>query len=293
VHDGGFDFRTSSDPPREFLWSQTAWIETTSTGTVTGGENLTHPNVVTKVGSVPGQIVEGGITDQSAGNSDHLHITPSGLVGIGTGPSALAQLQVVLTNDPTPSSISAWDSRHFTVGQAGNTGGIGFSYNATNGYGIIQVVSPGAAWRNLVLQSGGGLVGIGIVPSYLLQLGSDSAGKPSTSTWTVVSDLRLKQNMEPVKDDSLAILDKLNWIRYEYNGKGNTPQGVKGIGLLAQELKERLPEAVRSAKAKLSEDDPEETDLLAIDYHHVIVHSARAIQQLSAEVQQLKAQLKQ
>jgi hypothetical protein len=30
VHDGGFDFRTSTPPSREFLWSQTAWVEVTS-----------------------------------------------------------------------------------------------------------------------------------------------------------------------------------------------------------------------------------------------------------------------
>jgi hypothetical protein len=29
VNDGGFDFRTSVAPPREFIWSQTAWVETT------------------------------------------------------------------------------------------------------------------------------------------------------------------------------------------------------------------------------------------------------------------------
>ena len=29
THDGGFDFRTTDDPAREFIWSQTAWIEAT------------------------------------------------------------------------------------------------------------------------------------------------------------------------------------------------------------------------------------------------------------------------
>ena len=86
------------------------------------------------------------------------------------------------------------------------------------------------------LQAGGGNVGIGIAPTFQFQLGTDSAGKPSTSTWSVVSDIRLKQNIKPVKDDSLAILNKLDWVRYEYNGKAKTPQGLKGIGVIAQEL---------------------------------------------------------
>jgi hypothetical protein len=286
VDDGGFDFR-ATDQQREFIWSQTVWVEVTP---VTGALNLTHPNVVTKVGTA-GQIVEGGITDQSAGNSDKVHITAAGLVGIAGTP--LAQLQVVTANDTNPSNMPVWDSRHFTVGQSGNTGGIGISYNNTNGYGVIQAISPGAAWRSLVLQSGGGFVGIGLggPPGYQLQLGIDSAGKPATSSWSVYSDLRLKQNIEPVQDDSLAILGQLNWIRYEYNGQANTPRGLKAIGLVAQALQQQLPEAVRSSKTKLNETDDGETDVLAIDYHHILVHMARAIQQLNAEVKNLRVLL--
>ncbi len=76
THDAGFDFRTTDAPPREFIWSQTAWVETTS---ISGAVNLTHPNVVTKVGSA-GQIVEGGITDASAGNSGVVKISAAGQV---------------------------------------------------------------------------------------------------------------------------------------------------------------------------------------------------------------------
>ena len=32
THDAGFTFRTTDSPPREFVWSQTAWIETTPPG---------------------------------------------------------------------------------------------------------------------------------------------------------------------------------------------------------------------------------------------------------------------
>ena len=142
----------------------------------------------------------------------------------------------------------------------------------------------------ITLQAGTRNVGIGLSnPTFRLQLASDSAGKPATSTWSVVSDIRLKQNIEPVKDDSLAVLGKLDWVRYQYNGQAKTPRGLQAIGLIAQVLREQLPEAVRSIKSKLKETDEDETDVLTIDYHHVIVHSARAIQQLDAEVKALKA----
>jgi hypothetical protein len=142
----------------------------------------------------------------------------------------------------------------------------------------------------VVLDTGGKL-GLGVTPSFQLQLTTDSAAKPATSTWTVSSDVRLKENIEPVMDDSLAILGALHWVRYEYNGQADTPRGLKAIGLSAQELSRHMPEAVRSVKTKLNENDAEESDVFGIDYHHILVHSARAIQLLDAEVKRLKALL--
>jgi hypothetical protein len=89
ANDAGFDFR-GTDQQREFIWSGSAWVEVTP---VTGALNLTHANVVTKVGSA-GQIVEGGITDESAANSDHVHITAAGNVGINT-PSPTGPLEAL------------------------------------------------------------------------------------------------------------------------------------------------------------------------------------------------------
>ena len=287
THDAGFDFRSTDAPPREFIWSQTAWVETTS---ISGAVNLTHPNVVTKVGSA-GQIVEGGITDQSAGNSGHVNIAPSGNVGFGTG-TAVPSAPVTAWGSFNTPSLTHLSPNNLAVGGIGTQELAVFIVNGAPFPVCLQTrhtISDGFSYP-ICLNPLGGNVGIALTnPSFLFQLGTDSAGKPSTSTWSVVSDLRLKQNIKPVKDDSLAIIGKLDWIRYEYNGMANMPRGEKAIGLVAQELQTQLPEAVRSTKTKLSEADAAETDVLAIDYHHVIVHSARAIQQLSAEVQALKA----
>jgi hypothetical protein len=289
INDAGFTFLATTAPPRQFIWSSSAWVEITS-GDVFGGAGLTHANAVTKVGAA-GQIVEGGITDLSAGNSGKLNITAAGNVGIGTpNPSRLLDLSA-----PSPYmglSTSSGSGQTGLIFQNTNVSGaawmIGHNYAA--GDSNCFVTRLGATGGLLLAPSGGGVgIGVSASPGFQLLLGADSAGKPTTSTWSVVSDLRLKQNIEPVKDDSLAILEKLDWIRYEYNGLASTPKGDKGIGLVAQVLREQMPEAVRSAKAKLNETDGAETDVLAIDYHHIIVHSARAIQQLSAEVKRLGA----
>ena len=296
THDAGFDFR-GTDQQREFIWSQTAWVETTSIG---GAANLTHPNVVTKVGAV-GQIVEGGITDASAGNSGTVQITAPAnpdatlVVATGTSKSGIrvggAEIQSYAVNNSWYAENlyfngSTWTYRNTGYGVALEMGSGQFRFATA----ALGTAGAGVAPQIQAVILNNGFFGIGVdPPTFQLQLGTDSAGKPSTSTWSVVSDLRLKQNIEPVKDDSLAILAKLDWIRFEYNGLAGMPPGEKAIGLVAQELQAQLPEAVRSTKTKLNKTDAEETGVMAIDYHYIIVHSARAIQQLNAELQSLKA----
>jgi hypothetical protein len=56
-------------------------VDVLAENAVLGKANLTNPNVVTKVGAA-GEIVEGGITDESAGASNRVRITAAGNVGI-------------------------------------------------------------------------------------------------------------------------------------------------------------------------------------------------------------------
>jgi hypothetical protein len=129
VDDAGFDFR-ATDQQREFIWSQTVWVETTP---VTGALNLTHPNVVTKVGTA-GQIVEGGITDESAANSDRLHITAAGNVGIGVS-APLFQEHV----------LGPGQSGDYNTAAGSNTGGALFLQDSGAGVGNGGIVIFGAA----------------------------------------------------------------------------------------------------------------------------------------------------
>jgi hypothetical protein len=256
VNDGGFDFR-GTDQQREFLWSQTAWIEITPQPQTPWQSNI-----------------------DGAGHS----LTNISALGIGTAsPQArLDSAGMIRITDlgPVPTSVAALEMFYYPP----TPKAVIEAYD--RGTGLFKTLEING--DPLTLQMNGGRCGIGMVPSYQLQLSTDSAAKPGTSTWNVASDARLKENVQPVTDDSLRILESLDWIRFEYNGSAQMPKGLKTIGLSAQKLQEHLPEAVRGVKGKLTESDPEETELLGIDYHHILVHTARAIQQLSAEIKALK-----
>lgn len=156
-------------------YSNPAWITSLDAGKLTG----TPPAAV--IGSVQTpwlQNINGGnfqlsnVSKIGVGTtSPNATLTVNGNVGISTT-ATFAKVQIVTLNDTTPSTVGAWNNRHFVVGPDGNAGGVGISYNSTSGYGVIQAIQPNVAWQNLVLQSGGGNVGIGTSsPQSSLHLG--------------------------------------------------------------------------------------------------------------------------
>jgi hypothetical protein len=93
--------------------------------------------------------------------------------GIGTS-DPKGKLAVITTSD-TSGTPTAYDDKYFTVGTAGATAGNVFiSYDQTNNRGYIGALSPSVAWRPLILQPGGGNVGIGTAtPAATLDVNGD------------------------------------------------------------------------------------------------------------------------
>jgi hypothetical protein len=167
---------------------------------------------------------------------------------------------------------------------------------------------------NIVLQAYAGNVGIGINPSYRLHLASDSAAKPSTSTWTVASDARLKTNIRPYTKGLSEIL-QISPVNYQYNGKGGIGHGKTKkkdpvtdeeveievvdtelllkthVGVLAQDVQAVIPEAVTSHKGRLNKDDAVETELLDFNSHSLTFILINAVKELKAEIDSLNKQL--
>jgi hypothetical protein len=129
-----------------------------------------------------------------------------------------------------------------------------------------------------------GRVGIGLSnPSYQLHLSLDQAAKPSTSTWTISSDLRLKTILGPYTK-GLPELMRLRPVRYRYlNPKDAVlfaPSVLEkeNVGFIAQEVAMIFPEAVDTAA----------NGYLSLNIHAILIAYLNAIQQLKAENDSLR-----
>jgi hypothetical protein len=146
---------------------------------------------------------------------------------------------------------------------------------------VFETTAPNAiAATEKMRLTGSGNLGIGLLPTYQLQLSIDSAAKPTTNTWTTASDVRLKRNIKPLVG-GLPIINQLNPIEAEYNGLAGMPAGVRVVSFDAAEIRKILPHTVNSFRRKLREEDAQETDILDFNIHEVLHHLVLAVQQLS------------
>jgi hypothetical protein len=116
-----------------------------------------------------------------------------------------------------------------------------------------------------------------------LILAGSTAQKATGTTWSNPSDVRLKDNIQDYAK-GLPELMQVNVKTWEYNGKGGTVKGTKGLGVVADEIKEVLPDTVDSYKAKLNHDDEEDTDIKKFDATEITWLMLKSIQELKATV---------
>ena len=236
-------------------------------------------------------------TAAAVAGTDYFAPDASGNLGLGVTPPAfgsgdngIAFPGGNLQGNPSTGGLYLLGNAYYT--------GSGYNYASTNvatayfsssGQHRFYVAPSGTAgtaitWTTAVTISNSGQVGIGTSPSYQLHLSTDSAAKPSTSTWTVASDARLKQNVQTVTDDSLGLICNLRVVRAQYNGLGGMPAGLPLIGLVAQEARIHVPEMVSIFNAPLNPTDSEDTELFGLNYHALLLHCAHALQQIQARL---------
>lgn len=213
---------------------------------------------------------------------EQMRITSAGYVGIGTtSPNAPLSFGPVSYTPPLGTAYNQFQIILYDGGAPGQTYGIGVEgnnvgFNSNGGYKFYQKagVSP-----IMVIGSQTTLnVGIGMAsPTHQLHLSTDDAAKLTTNTWTIASGAAVKQKVKPLKG-GLDVINKLNPVEAEYNGKGGTPKGQRVVSFIAEEIREILPHTVT--------EDSEGN--LGLNVHEIIHQLVLAVQQLSSEVKKLK-----
>lgn len=139
-------------------------------------------------------------------------------------------------------------------------------------------------------------IGIGTgTPAYQLQLNTNSAAKPTSSTWTVASDSRLKTKVRPFSD-GLELINQINPVWFTYNGKAGMPNET-GVGTIAQDLQKLAPYMVNEWEYQ-SEDGSIKENYLGVDYGamdfiliNAIKEQQEAIKALEDENSELKSRI--
>jgi hypothetical protein len=224
----------------------------------------------------------------------------AGKIGIGTtSPSGNLQLESGEAWFKTTADTSSYT--HLNYGAAGdNYISSGNDSFITVGQTTIRGKSVGGAQTDIAYFTVAGTsprVGIGTAAlSYYLKLGADSAAKPSTNTWTVASDMRLKENIETIKNPLERIL-QLRGVEFDWKPGLYGVDVVHDGGFIAQELEESFPHWVRESETSEEEKSYIPSGMkkdfaMRNDFYALTVESFRALKEendlLKSENEEIK-----
>lgn len=130
-----------------------------------------------------------------------------------------------------------------------------------------------------------GNVGIGTVtPTFQLEIGTNSAAKPTSNAWTVTSDRRLKTNIRPYQG-GLSDLMKIKPVWFTYTGEANMPKET-GVGVIAQELQEVAPYMIKPWTYR--DANGNETEYLGVDNGAMTYMLVNSVQEQQALIEAQK-----
>lgn len=157
----------------------------------------------------------------------------------------------------------------------------------------------GGTTTDLIAFEETGRIGIGTAaPAYQIELSTDSAGKPTSSTWTIVSDRRTKRDIEAISTrEALERVRRLRLVSFEHTGALGTQAGARGVGVVAQEARAIFPDSVRTiqrerpGQERVALGQRRTDDVLAYDWHESFVSGLAAIQALASELDTLRREV--
>lgn len=186
-------------------------------------------------------------------NTERARIENDGLVNIkytaaGAIPEETDSLQLSYSTafSDTRNCLAWYNSNNsFTMGRIGMNVGSGYNNCKMSFFTSANQATP---TEKMTIDQAGN-VGIGdSTPSYQLELSTDSAGKPTSSTWQIASDQRLKEDIEVANYDicynDIKALD-LKYYKWkdDYIVKHDV-KDYKRIGWIADDVEKIYPKAV-------------------------------------------------
>ena len=103
------------------------------------------------------------------------------------------------------------------------------------------------------------------------------------------SDTKLKENINPTEVTALDKLNQIDIIQFDWNGKLGRKKSHVDLGLSANQLETIIPEAVFNVEQP---EDSEFDYIKQINENTLVSYCIKSIQELSAEVEQLKKEIK-
>jgi hypothetical protein len=123
-----------------------------------------------------------------------------------------------------------------------------------------------------------------------LILAGSTAQKASGTTWSNPSDQRLKDNIRDYTKGTTELM-QVRVREWEYNGKGGTTEGLKGLGVVADEVMTVLPDTVETYDAKLNAEDEETTEIKKFDATEITWLLVKTVQEQQTIINDLKARI--
>jgi hypothetical protein len=224
--------------------------------------------------------------------TERVRIDSNGNVGIGGSPSvkfevvdgAASSNATMKIYNPTNTNTNFGAALQF--GTASSTNYLGeISALRTNSaanfsaYLKFSYANNGVLTEGMRLDSAGALILVG-----------STAQKASGTTWSNPSDQRLKDNIRDYTKGTTELM-QVRVREWEYNGKGGTTEGLKGLGVVADEVMTVLPNTVETYDTKLNADDEETTAIKKFDATEITWLLVKTVQEQQTIINDLKARI--